>query len=162
MRMFQVALLVLSIYFCPTLSSAQATFQDNIPALTSSNDVLFVQTHTCSLTPATDQDPGGAICHPRTYSKPGAKNINDAAAAMRADSTPVYTQTATDAGLKLRDERIAKLEMELNNHKASAPHLLGKEVEASIKGNMKDVLLLLMATDEQFRKEIAGILKSKQ
>jgi hypothetical protein len=157
------AVLVLSMYFYPSICTAQAVFYGETPALSKGNDVLFVQTHKCVFYPE-EQNPltaEGAQCIPRTYLGPGNKNINDVAAAMRMDSTPVYTQTATDAGLQLRDRRINALEKKLNDLASSLPDMLGRSVDASVKANLIDILKTLMSADEEFRKAIIDTIRQK-
>jgi hypothetical protein len=62
---------------------------------------------------------------------------------------------------KFELEKFCKIKKEWDDRMASTPELLGKSVDASIKANLGEVLKILLTNDEQFRNEIADIIKSR-
>lgn len=163
MRISWMLPIITGLSLCHSYGGAESTFYPSRPSLAMTNDVLFIQSHTCVYYPDVDNPltAEGARCFSRVYDIPGAKTINDVAARMRSDSTPVYTVTAIDAGLKLRDDKLSSIENRLNQVEALVPTQIGKKVDESIKANLGTVLKALVQDDPEFRRSITKLLQEK-
>lgn len=86
--------------------------------------------------------------------------ISEAHNKLRSVGILVYEKMEVDRDF-LKKADFTTLEKKWNDTLDANPKLIGTTVERTIKENLRDTIKNLLTTDEEFRQEIAQILKSK-